>query len=101
MRTRSFALLTVAAVVLSGLAASRRLGAQDQPPHPKKEEFPKFEDVTEGYEPAKPGLYTVYRKKNHVLLEVPEGLLGRVFLLATSVAGGSTYAGHQWSDFPA
>jgi hypothetical protein len=62
--------------------------------------YPAFETVTEGYD-AIPGFFTVYRKKNHAYIEVPEFQLNKVFLLAMSVSGGSLLAGHQVDDIPA
>src|SRR5262245_15230642 len=99
--------LAVLGGILIGVAA--HLGAQEPPaPFPpkrfpkldKSDDLPKLEEVAEGFD-ATPGLFTVHRKKNRVLLEVPEHYLGRVFLLATSISGGTTFAGYQWSDFPA
>src|SRR5436853_2771921 len=96
----------VVVAVLAGIALADRLTAQEVPgprPMPMRrtmDEYPPFEQVTEGFEPSH-GFFTVYRKKNQVLLEVPEYQMGRAFLLATSVAGGSTLAGHQVDDIPA
>src|SRR5579871_6713414 len=81
------------------VAATRKTAAQEAPKPPRLE-YPRFEDVTEGYE-LQQGLYPVYRKKNQLLMEIPEHQLGQVFLLAMSVAGGSTLAGHQTGDIPA
>lgn len=44
------------------------------------------------------GFFHLHRKKQSVLLEVPRSSIGKPFLLATSVSGGSTMAGFQWSD---
>ncbi|MBI3724658.1 DUF5118 domain-containing protein, partial [bacterium] len=86
-------LAVIAAMGAGFLATTRTTVAQDAP-RPPKQEYPKFEEVTEGYE-SLPGIFPIYRKKNHLLLEIPEHQLGQAFLLAMSVAGGSTLAGHQ------
>jgi hypothetical protein len=89
--------LTSLVVLFGFVLTARSTPAQERP---KKEEYPRFEDVTDGFE-AESGLFTIYRKKHQLLLEVPEHELGRVFLVAMSVAGGSTLAGHQSGSFAA
>jgi hypothetical protein len=101
--------------ILAGLIGITVLGAvvetahltlaQDQPvPRLRRalssDDYAPFESVTEGYETI-PGFFTCYRKKNSVLMEVPEYMLGRGFLLAMSVSGGSSLSGHQIDDIPA
>src|SRR2546425_1074118 len=84
--------------VLGAIALAAR--GQDQPVPQKRraiDDYPPFEQVTEGFE-TQSGFFTLYRKKNQVLMEVPDHMLGRVFLLAMSVSGGSTLAGHQIDD---
>ncbi len=104
MARRALIALTLCAVV-GGIVASHTV-AQDATPTPPtrraapRDEFPAFDTVTEGYE-AIHGLYTIYRKKNHALIEIPEFQLNKVFLLAMSVVGGSTLAGHQVDDIAA
>jgi hypothetical protein len=77
---------TLAALALC-LAPAR---AADPPPAAEK---------LKGFE-AKRGLFTLHVKENDCYLEVPAGLLGAPFLLATSVSGGSELAGQQWADMP-
>ena len=55
--------------------------AQDAP-HPPKQEYPRFEDVTEGFETIQ-GLFPVYRKKNQLLMEI----LGPVSYLEPDAPG--------------
>jgi hypothetical protein len=101
-------LLALAMLVAAAGAIARHTLAQDNPsPHPRRafgggggDEYPPFDQVTEGYD-AQSGFFTTYRKKNHVLLEVPAFMLNKVFLLAMSVNGGSLLAGHQVDDLPA
>jgi hypothetical protein len=59
----------------------------------------KLPDVTEAVKDytLDDGYFRVYRKKNHLLLEVPKGRLTRPFLLTTSMGSGR-YAGFQWAD---
>jgi hypothetical protein len=47
-----------------------------------------------------PGFLTLYRKKKkeQVLASIPKKLLGKPLFLATSISGGSGYAGWQWAD---
>ena len=61
--------------------------------------FPAFTTVTKDMEQKK-GLYSVYHDKKNFkgYLEIPGSRLNRPFLLATSVAGGTSYTGFQWSD---
>ncbi|HZV02908.1 MAG TPA: zinc-dependent metalloprotease [Planctomycetota bacterium] len=98
-RKRSLVVLALLAFAIGGGIGNHTV-AQDVP-HPRPvAEFPAFDQVTDGYDTYS-GLFTVYRKKNHLLLEVPEWMQGRPFLLAMSVSGGSTLAGHQVDDIPA
>ena len=51
-----------------------------------------------------PGFWTIHRDKNKskqrtFYVEIGGRALSKPFLLATSVAGGSTMAGHQWNDW--
>src|SRR3954462_8105524 len=75
--------------VMSGLFAQER----PLPPvmrRPAGDDFPNAAEVLQGYE-ASSGFFTVHRKKNSVLLEVPAYQLGRVFLMAMSFSGGTSY----------
>ncbi|UCG32659.1 MAG: zinc-dependent metalloprotease [Phycisphaerales bacterium] len=71
----------------------------------EKPEFPPFEAVTKGFtqvdsaDPTeeKTFLPLWYKEKEDTLLaEIPKGLLGADFLMATSVSGGSQFTGFQW-----
>jgi hypothetical protein len=98
-------LVGLAAIVAITTVVASHTRAQEGPPVPRPrrvaaDDYAPFEQVTEGYEPLG-GFLTLYRKKNHVLVEVPEHMLNRVFLVAMSVSGGSLLAGHQVGDFPA
>jgi hypothetical protein len=69
----------------------------------KKPDFPKFEDVTEGFEKVvstmdgKPSLYTIWvrRKDNHMLAELPQGYAGQKHFIALTIASGENFAGLQ------
>jgi len=97
---------------MRALALAVALALSQEPPKPQeppkqetpkaapqpapKQEFPKFEDVTRDLEAIK-GYYTLYRKENRLLAEIPSDKLNRPFLLAMSCARG-TYSGWMWDD---
>ncbi|MBN2490912.1 MAG: DUF5117 domain-containing protein, partial [Planctomycetes bacterium] len=64
-------------------------------------DFPPFEKVLAGFTGPYVGLYSIYqdKKKNLIYAVIPAAQLNRPFLLATSFAGGTTYAGWQWNDY--
>ncbi len=65
----------------------------------EEREFPKLEEVVDGFE-RKDGFLRLYRKEKEerLLAAVSSDMLGQPFFLATSVSGGSEYAGWQWQD---
>lgn len=62
-----------------------------------KDRLPDVEDKVKGYD-LTDGYYRVYQKKQHLLAEIPRQRIGKPFLLATSVAGGVSSTGFQWTD---
>lgn len=68
-----------------------------------KPDFPKLEDVTKGFEKVKPSgiedgafLTLWYNKKTDSLLaQIPAGLIGQRFLIASSISGGPSATGFQ------
>jgi len=81
-----------------GLAATAAAAAADD--DDAGSELPDFAETTEGWT-AHEGFLRLYTKEKDVdalRAAVPKDLLGQPFFLATSVAGGSTYAGWQWND---
>jgi Met-zincin/Domain of unknown function (DUF5117) len=84
-RATLFALITV--------CWTSPVSAQDEPT------LPALDETVEGWE-AHEGFLTLYTKdgEERLLAAVPESLLDQPFFLATSVAGGSDYAGWQWED---
>jgi hypothetical protein len=61
--------------------------------------YPPFATVTKDFG-SKEGLYSVYHDKKNLAgyLEIPRASMNKPFLLATSVAGGTTATGFQWGD---
>lgn len=87
---------TAGAVVLLLLPALGQNPPGEQQPEGTKEEFPKFEEVTKDLQKIE-GWWTLYRKENRLLAEIPSGHLGKPFLLATSFSRGP-YSGWMWDE---
>jgi hypothetical protein len=69
----------------------------------EKPDFPPFDEVSKDHKqvPAPDGSFwkLYYNKKTDRLLAViPNGMLKKNFLLATSIAGGPRLAGYMWGD---
>ena len=66
-----------------------------------KPDFPPFTTVMAGFTGPYQGLYPIYenKKKNQLYAVIPSSQMNRPFLLATSFAGGTTFAGWQWNDY--
>ena len=71
-----------------------------------KPDFPPFDEVTKGFKKipsADPSTESTFltlwfkEKEDKLLVEVPKAMIGKDFLMATSIAGGSFYTGLQWS----
>lgn len=64
-----------------------------------EEEFPEFAKVTEGMTTLD-GFVKLHRKEKEeeLLGSIAPAMVGKPFFLATSVAGGSDFAGWQWAD---
>ena len=70
------------------------------------DEFPPFDKVSEGYTKVistadgQASLYTVYRnsKENQLLAELSPSYASQKIFIATSIAGGGTETGFQWSN---
>ena len=64
-----------------------------------EEEFPEFAKVVEGMT-TQDGLVKLHRKEKEeeLLGSISPAMIGKPFFLATSVAGGSDFAGWQWAD---
>ena len=84
------AILTSATVALAGGSPKK---------DDKKDDFPKFDDVTKDMT-VKEGFFTLYldKKKDKLLAAIPMSMMDTHFLFATSIAGGRDYAGWQWGD---
>lgn len=111
----------VAATLLAWIVsmAPSTLRAQEAPPagppkaadkpeskDDKKDELPKFEEVTKEHKEVLgpqgvSGFFPLYfNKKNDQLLAViPKSMLDKNFVLASSIAGGPTFAGFMWDDY--
>lgn len=69
----------------------------------EKPDFPPFEEVAKKYTkmPAPDGAFwSLYynKKKDGLLAVIPKGMLGKNFLMATSIAGGPRMTGFMWGD---
>lgn len=71
----------------------------------KEDEYPKFEEYTKDHKEVvgpmgETGFFPLYyNKKNDQLLAViPKNMLEKNFLMASSIAGGPTFAGWMWGD---
>jgi hypothetical protein len=87
------------ALVLLILLAASSAFAKDDKQKKEKPKFPDYKKTVEGWT-ATEGFFTIYRKddEEEMLAAIPANLLDHPFFLATSVAGGSNYAGWQWED---
>lgn len=65
----------------------------------KKPDFPPFDEVVEGYEKTE-GFFDLYHdeKKDHLLAAIPKSMLGKDFLILTSIAGGPSLTGFMWDS---
>jgi len=79
----------------AGLIISRSGGSRTI----RKPDFPPYKKVVEGTKMLS-GFFNIHfnAKKQAGYLEIPAARLKKPFLLATSLAGGSSYTGWQWSD---
>lgn len=82
------------ALSLATFVCARGAYAQDQGP-----EYPEFGEVVKDME-VHEGFLRLYRrgKDETLLAAIPPMLVGQPFFLATSVSGGSDFAGWQWED---
>lgn len=82
------------ALSLATIVGARGAHAQDQEP-----EFPEFGEVVKDME-TQEGFLRLYRraKDETLMAAIPPMLVGQPFFLATSVSGGSDFAGWQWED---
>ena len=100
MRMRSLAIISVACITaLTAGVLGQSKSADDK----KKPDFPKFAEVSKGFEKivstadgSKP-LYAVYlhKKKNQLLAELPSGWSSQRYFIAVTQASGSVFAGLQ------
>jgi len=69
----------------------------DDKPEP---EYPPWDKVGKDLEGSE-GFWNVYqdKKKTKLMIEVPGSQVGRPFLMATSLSGGTTLRGWQWNDW--
>ncbi len=65
----------------------------------KKPDFPPFDEVTEGYEKID-GFFDLYhhKEKDRLLAAIPKSMLGKEFLVLSSIAGGPGLAGFMWDN---
>ncbi len=68
--------------------------AQDTAPAKPKSDLKSYEEVTKDFV-AQPGVFKVHRSddKDKILWEIPENLMGRVFLWQTELSEGAGYPG--------
>jgi hypothetical protein len=85
--------------VLVVLGNGTALPAWADPPEAKEEkpDFPKLEEVVKDHVESKGFLPLYYNEKDdHLLAVIPKKMVGKNFLMATSIAAGPDYAGWQW-----
>lgn len=92
MRSISKALTALSIALVMG--ASSAYGQDEEEP-----EFPEYDTVVKDME-THAGFITLHRraKDETLLASIPPQLVGQPFFLATSVSGGSDFAGWQWAD---
>jgi len=99
--SRALAVLCVLGMFSAVLPASEPPAGKpgDKPPaeKEKKDELPSVEKAVKGLEKID-GLLPLYRKKDKLLVMIPNEKLGTPMMLAASIAGGSQLTGFQWSD---
>src|SRR5687767_14483214 len=84
-----------AALVLSMFVAAPVAFAQDKP----EPEYPEFGEVVKDMTTEEGFIRLHRRQKDETLLAaIPPALVGQPFFFATSVSGGSDFAGWQWED---
>jgi Met-zincin/Domain of unknown function (DUF5117)/Domain of unknown function (DUF5118) len=68
----------------------------------KKPDFPPFKEVTEDFE-KREGFFDLYYndKKNELLAVIPKSMIGKDFLILSSLSGGPSLAGFMWQPFVA
>ena len=90
----------LAALALLAATAGTALAASEQKPLPDADEVTQNLDHVEGF-------YKLYFKRQQphrreppvkLYAEIPLQEIGQPFLMATSITGGTTYAGWQWSE---
>jgi Met-zincin/Domain of unknown function (DUF5117) len=88
----------LAGVLLSCVAGPSLAGPDGDKKKKKKDDFPKFEDVTKDME-VKKGFYTLYydKKKDVLLGRIPKSLLGERHLASLSIPKGPFLAGWMLS----
>ncbi len=71
----------------------------------KEDDFPKFEEVTKDHKEVvgpmgETGFFPLYynKKTDQLLAVIPKSMLEKNFLMASSIAGGPTFAGWMWGD---
>lgn len=84
-------------------AAKKDEGKKEEPK--KEDEYPKFEDVTKDHKEVtgpmgETGFFPLFynKKTDQLLAVIPKSSLEKKFLLASSIAGGPTFAGYMWGD---
>ncbi|MEK7484012.1 MAG: zinc-dependent metalloprotease [Planctomycetota bacterium] len=69
-------------------------------PVEKPKEYPDFAEVVTAEFTKIEGFYNIYKhnEKEIAYLEIPAGALEQDFLMAMTIAGGSSFTGWQWGD---
>ncbi|MFN7172405.1 MAG: zinc-dependent metalloprotease [Fimbriimonadaceae bacterium] len=87
--------LAVASLIAAPLAFAPAF-AQDEKEEPKKSsETQKFEDAIKDLTKFEGGPFTLYQRKNDILLDLPEADLGKIFLLQATMFTGVDAFGLQ------
>jgi len=113
LSAKHWSLRILLAVAIAGLIPGAAMagpgGGDKKPPTPDakkkdKPEFPKFEDAMKGFEEvptAEPPFIPLWhnKKQDSLRAQIPAGLVGKQFLVATSMAGGPFATGFQLDHF--
>jgi len=81
--------------IVLGLAVLVLTAFADAPPKP---DYPPWSKVGKDLTPLE-GYWNIYRDKKKTKFWVEIRELGKPFLMATSISGGTTLRGHQWNDW--
>jgi Met-zincin/Domain of unknown function (DUF5117) len=82
--------------------AAATTSEQKPKPPDKKPDFPPFDEVSEDHVKI-PGFFDLYynKTKDHMLAVIPKSMIGKDFLILSSISGGPGLAGYMWDGYVA